>query len=929
PEQEGSLSATKTIDAAQATEVNVGDSVVYTITVTNGDTSAADVVVSEGLTGDWGVPKLTTADPARTIEYSISDDNLLTVTSLVYDESFTVTYTVIAQPADAGRTLTNSVTLTYTYNNGNGPADGSAAAQNDEVTVAPLYTVTYTNNGADQTTSKPPQDDNKYIKGTAATVLGPKDHGGNLARAGFVLTKWIDDKGKTYEFGQEFAVTGNITLRPVWTPEQVGDLSVTKTTDAAQAREVNVGDSVVYTITVTNDGETNATNLVLGESMTGVWGVPKLTTADPARTIDYAISDNNLLTVDNLASGDSFTVTYTVTAQPADAGKILTNTVTLTYTYNNGNGPVEGSDDAQNDIVTVVPYTVTYTNDGADSATNTPPRDDNKYQYGEAATVLGPKDNGGNLAQAGYVLIKWIDGKGNTYEFDQEFAITGNITLSPVWTPEQTGILSVTKMTDAAQATEVNVGDSVVYTITVTNDGETSATDIAVSESMTGAWGVPELTTADPARRIEYSISGDNLLTVDNLASGDSFTVTYTVTAQPADAGKILTNTVTLTYTYNNGNGPVEGSAAAQNDIVTVAPQAQTNTYMVTYNGNGSTGGTVVSDTSSPYQPGAAVTVLGNTGSLTKPNYKFAGWNTKADGTGISYAPGDTFGMPANDVTLYAQWTLTGGGGGSGSSTPSKPSTGGDAKAVSIPATTDTGTNTGTPPAVLNSTDHIAYILGYPDGKIHPGANITRAEVATIFFRLFTDDSRKANWATSNSYGDVSSSKWYNNAVSTLSTARILKGYPDGTFHPNASITRAEFAAMAARFASGSPATAITFSDLNGNWATDEIYRAAGLGWITGYPDGTFRPNQNITRAEAMSIVNRVLNRRVISADDLRSDMTVWSDSSNVTAWYYFDVQEATNSHTYQRKADGVSEQWTAIVANPDWSAMQQPGYQP
>ncbi|MCL2337008.1 MAG: S-layer homology domain-containing protein [Firmicutes bacterium] len=374
-------------------------------------------------------------------------------------------------------------------------------------------------------------------------------------------------------------------------------------------------------------------------------------------------------------------------------------------------------------------------------------------------------------------------------------------------------------------------------------------------------------------------------------------------------------------------------ATVAEGDALNVY-YVRSDAYTVTYNANGDNiGGTVVSDTNSPYLPGDPVTVLGNTGNLTKANYNFAGWNTKADGTGTSYMPGATFSMPANDVILYAQWTPTGGGGGGGgggsggsggSNTPSKPSTGGDANILAIPAD-----NTGTPPVALNKSDHIAYILGYPDGKIHPGANISRAEVATIFFRLFTDGSRKANWSASNSYGDVSSSNWYNNSVSTLSKARILNGYPDGTFHPNASITRAEFAAMAARFASGSPTTAITFSDLNGNWATDEIYRAAGLGWINGYPDGTFRPNQNITRAEAMSIVNRVLNRRVTSTDDLLSQMARWSDNSNVTAWYYFEVQEATNSHTYHRKADGVSEKWTSIMANPDWSALEQPGYRP
>ena len=225
-------------------------------------------------------------------------------------------------------------------------------------------------------------------------------------------------------------------------------------------------------------------------------------------------------------------------------------------------------------------------------------------------------------------------------------------------------------------------------------------------------------------------------------------------------------------------------------------------------------------------------------------------------------------------------------------------------------------------PTGLNGDDHYAYIVGYPDKTVRPQNGITRAEVATIFFRLLTDETRDANSTKSNSYSDVAAGAWYNHAVSTLSAMGIVKGDSHGRFNPDAPITRAEFAAIAARFDDKANTTTADFSDIASHWAKNEISAASNNGWITGYPDGTFRPDNKITRAEAMTLVNRVLKRLPETEEDLHDDMIKWSDNSDVSQWFYLDVQEATNSHYYQTK-ENQFEKWTELRETRDWTELE------
>ena len=284
----------------------------------------------------------------------------------------------------------------------------------------------------------------------------------------------------------------------------------------------------------------------------------------------------------------------------------------------------------------------------------------------------------------------------------------------------------------------------------------------------------------------------------------------------------------------------------------------------------------------------------------SQSRYTFNGWRINGVGDVVTEIKDIQ-----QNVNLVGVWSYRSSGGGGGGRKPT----------VDIPDDVPTG---------LNGDDHFAYIVGYPDGNVKPGGNITRAEVATIFFRLLTEDVRTANSTQSNSLSDVSRGQWFNHAISTLSSMGIVKGNPDGTFDPDAPITRAEFAAIAARFDDKNTNTTSNFSDIASHWAKDEIGVAANKGWINGYPDSTFRPDQYITRAEAMTLVNRVLNRLPEKSEDLLDDMIKWPDNADASVWYYLAVQEATNSHDYSDKSDADKyEKWTKIRDARDWTLLE------
>lgn len=319
--------------------------------------------------------------------------------------------------------------------------------------------------------------------------------------------------------------------------------------------------------------------------------------------------------------------------------------------------------------------------------------------------------------------------------------------------------------------------------------------------------------------------------------------------------------------------------------------------YTLHFNANGGAG--TMGDLTYTHGQDQSLTKCG----FTRAGYDFLGWATAANGD-VEYHDQQSLSI-TQDTTLYAVWKQQpnqgGSGGGhhnSGSGTQEKPDE--------------------TPPTTLNDTDHYAYIVGYEDGTIRPNGHITRAEAATVFFRLLTDKARDANLTDRSPYPDVSAGAWYNKAIATLSRMGILSGYEDGRFRPNATVTRAEFAAMAARFDTEAKPVDTPFTDLTGCWAADEIAKAYGKGWVNGYGDNTFRPNGPITRAEAVTLINRVLRRLPETDKDLLPDERTWPDNPE-TFWGYLALQEASNSHLYDRKRDGYETQ-TKLLPPRDWS---------
>ena len=267
--------------------------------------------------------------------------------------------------------------------------------------------------------------------------------------------------------------------------------------------------------------------------------------------------------------------------------------------------------------------------------------------------------------------------------------------------------------------------------------------------------------------------------------------------------------------------------------------------------------------------------------------YIFDGWYTDK-----TYRTPYNFATPlTQDTTIYAKWFL-----------------------IVLPGVT---VKKNTPK--LNTADHFAYVQGYPDGTVKPAGNITRAETAAILFRLMDEGSRKTYYSTTSGFRDVASSSWYNTYVATLNNAGVITDSSNGYFRPNEAITRAELAAMLAKF-SETTGAANYFNDVSAKyWAANAIAICAKLGWINGYPDGTFRPDKNVTRAELMAMINRATGRAPKSADAFLPGMKTWIDNTS-DKWYYLDVQEATNSHSYTVKG---SETWTALTSDPNWSLYE------
>ena len=410
-------------------------------------------------------------------------------------------------------------------------------------------------------------------------------------------------------------------------------------------------------------------------------------------------------------------------------------------------------------------------------------------------------------------------------------------------------------------------------TVTKTVDGTAGDTSKAFNFTVTlkdtsvnGMFGDMTFT----AGKATFSLKHGESKTAKDLPAGITYTVTeaeadqdgYTTTTANASGRIVKDATVTAAFTNTkNSSGGIGGGGSHS-----------TKKYTLTYESNG---GTAYKD--ERYSSGTVVTL---DKVPIRESYTFTGWYADKELTQKISSIKMT-----SDKTVYAGWKATG------------------------------------VPDILNGDNHYAYVIGYPDGNVRPQGNISRAEVATIFFRLLKAEVRDGNLTAENTFTDVTDGQWHNKAISTMAKLGIVKGRRADRFDPDASITRAEFAAICARFNTKPVENSGSFSDISGHWAENEIERAAAFGWISGYPDGTFHPDARITRAEAMTMINRVLCRMPQNESDLLDSMVTWPDNKP-SDWHYLAVQEATNSHDFDRQGE-VGESWTKLTSVPDWTRYQ------
>ena len=504
----------------------------------------------------------------------------------------------------------------------------------------------------------------------------------------------------------------------------------------------------------------------------------------------------------------------------------------------------------------------------------------NGQQIGETTRLLSGDtatiDKEPDVTHDGWTFAGWFTKDGTKYEVGKTYPLIDSLNLYARWT---TTYSVVTHFMGANGTEQENLKQT--------------------QENLTGTHGklLSELVVQPSNITGNYVyVPSETKYSVGNGAKVPVGTTTFTTA-----------NTVIHQYYYLDETGKTDEKGKDTNEPNNYPDAWEYKATFIVKNGQWDTNPTGGKDTIVKYLPTKDITTGKNiqatlsnvptAGNTPDSHYKAGSWDPKPN-------EGDVI---TKDMTYTYTYSWRSSGGSGGSNRPKPP-------VVEIPDDVPTG---------LNGKDHYAYIIGYGNNDVRPQNNITRAEVATIFFRLLTDETRTANMTKSNSYNDVKDGDWFCCAVSTLSKMGIIKGYEDGSFKPNDPISRAEFAAIAARFDPDGDKTPASFSDVTSHWAKDEISIAANHGWIKGYEDGSFKPDQKITRAETMTLVNRVLNRLPETKDDLHKDMKTWVDNMDETAWYYLAVQEATNSHYFKNKTGTKFEQWTDLRDTRDWSELE------
>ena len=859
----------------------VGDQLIYTITVTNiGNMTLETVTVEDVFTGSG---MLTFSSDAENVKV---EGTTLTISNLSNEEgsnSVSIKATYIVQPDDISKDTIVNTANAYIGGKDDDPdgTDEETVRMDDyTVTITPADITIYT--GGDGYSGVVTDEDGNVITETETSGLPEPGYHIDLPAA---VESWLQEHDVDLEESaanlagqlafQYFDESGNIIRN--WDLENQGVYS--KNSDGTVSR-------YVYSLSPnTVEGENEGVQVRLAFTDDG-----NIVTTDNIRMDENTVSASYDMTIYDgglqqseikavfTAGGESITCTVKI-----GTGHLLVKSVTNEGTTTNG---IEASSDAVTDTDTI-----------------TAVADSNVTYYVNESEVSVPNDR----------VQLLVDEVSNSPDFDKAM---GEDALERV-------------------AGEGNTLSNAVYDLAYmdlvdTQNGNTVVT-MGEDQSLTIYWPVPDDAAEDSEFHVVHYTEMDRQNTTSESELGNAATIMPETDTTTINGQKYVTFTtesfspfalvyekapdpvakleVTKTLTKVNGQ-PYTGGSVSVNDTLT---------YTITVkNGEVALNNVTITDTFN----GKGDLVFNGYTATENPagTYTINLGNLEANATVTITATYKVLRADASsDLTNAVKVNGTNPGGGENPTDEDK--------------TPETPVNPYHPPIrppvdpdkpELNTEDHYAYIVGYEDGSVQPEGDITRAEVATIFFRLLTDESRDAFWSQTNDYTDVPADAWYNNAVSTLSNAGIIDGYEDGTFKPDGNITRAEFATIAVRFFEATYDGEDLFSDIAGHWAQDYINEAANAGIVDGYPDGTFRPQQYITRAEAMTMVNRTIDRHP-DADHLLDDMIVWPDNPE-TAWYYEQVQEATNSHEYTMNTDDEQnpyEIWTKLLPNRDWSELE------
>lgn len=920
--------------ATTGDKVRVGDVIHYTVTIKNtgnvafpagshaGDTFAA---ATGSLIDDATQEKIPSGSRTAPIKIALTEPNV----------TVTKTYTYIVLEADTRITNTANASIP------NGTMEPERDSDAVVVTVEKPHGVTYTFEDYDTLPTEvqtllPTQGTNKYYKGDSVTVSDPKETSKTIGSTTYTFDGWYVNGGK---------VTGS-----TYTMDDKDVTFVGKWTSVTEKQE--------FTVTYHVDGEKpDDSTLRIPGPYTVIEDKP-YTVAQPLAT--------------NVKSKGEETGTWTFTGWCTDEECTETPVASIEKITGNVNLYGKWTFEADKPEITEAGYTVKYYRQNADGKYS------NEPHYTRTMTDAGVplKGNVGDTVKIedlepfykehykGYefdannehnVLERTLQADANENVLKIYYKAEALMTLDKDYVAYRDG-----EELDLSDGEELKAGDVIQYTITLKNTGTRNLTNVTVEDIFTGAEGELVFISGDA-----YEIDeGTGIISLkDTLKPGETVVIRADYEVQLNDSGWSITNEV-------RGDAAELPDAGKPYDQVTIEPEAlkKYEIYVSADKYVKSVKGTFNKDeedadftfavssdkrgkneldrfditVDEAVEAGQTSSSFGGGITIQLTEEEFNSLNREIfEGDGKEYPVVYLREIKGSDkkmrydtsvVTLYLRVPQV----IVNSRSPRYDT-------ISLNAWVDPTDSTLWPEFTnvygkespssdtvkvgpqLNRDDHVAYIMGYPDGTVQPKGEITRAEACTIFFRLLTESSRDYYFSKTNDYTDVNAGDWFNNAISTLSNAGIVTGYNDGTFRPNQPITRGEMAKIIANFANLNKGTK-SFTDLSGHWSKTYVELAAGNGWIAGYPDGSFRPDQKITRAETVTMINRVLER--VPAKELRllsrSIMLTFPDN-NPGDWYYIAIQEASNSHEYQRSVYETTgdEMWTKLIDNVDWTKLE------